>query len=58
MTTREKLANGLHDELEEIDYLTEHKHDWYPLEITDDQPEQIYWCNHCDASKDSDGGII
>ena len=34
------------------------EHDWFELEVTDDQPEQIYWCHDCDATKDSCGNVV
>jgi hypothetical protein len=38
----------------------DHIHVWYALEVTEDQPEQLYWCvsGNCEATKDSCGGVI
>jgi hypothetical protein len=35
--------------------MNKHIHDWYEVK---GETETIYWCHHCDATKDSDGGII
>lgn len=34
----------------------EHSHQWFQL--TAENGEKIYFCESCDATKDSDGGII